>query len=80
MFFICDIVLNHTANCTPWLKDHPESAYNLANSPHLRPAYVVDDAIWKFSSDIARGAYDSQGIPIYVNNEEQLGALHRILG
>jgi glycogen debranching enzyme len=79
MFFICDIVLNHTANCTPWLKDHPESAYNLANSPHLRPAYVVDDALWKFSSDIARGAYDSDGIPVYINHEEQLGVLHRIL-
>ncbi|CAB3994720.1 Glycogen debranching enzyme, partial [Paramuricea clavata] len=79
MFFICDIVLNHTANCTPWLKDHPESAYNLANSPHLRPAYVIDDALWKFSSDIARGAYDSEGIPVYINHEEQLGVLHRIL-
>lgn len=79
MLFICDVVLNHTANCTPWLKDHPESAYNLSNSPHLRPAYVVDDAIWKFSSDISRGAYDSRGIPVYIDHDDQLGALHRIL-
>lgn len=79
MFFICDIVLNHTANCTPWLKDHPESAYNLVNSPHLKPAYVVDNAIWKFCHEIARGDYDSQGIPIYLTREEQLVAVHRIL-
>lgn len=79
LFFICDIVLNHTANGSPWLKDHPESAYNLSNSPHLRPAYVVDQALWRFSCDIACGIYDSRGIPVYINNEQQLGHLHAIL-
>ena len=69
MFFVCDIVLNHTSNCTPWLRDHPEAAYNLRNSPHLKPAYVVDEAIWKFSADISRGVYEAQGIPIYITSE-----------
>ena len=79
MFFICDIVLNHTANCTPWLKDHPDSAYNLLNSPHLRPSFVIDEAIWKFSCEIARGDYESQGIPVNITHEGELGAIHRIL-
>lgn len=79
MFFICDVVLNHTANCTPWLKDHPESAYNLRNSPHLRPAYVVDEAVWKFSCEIGRGDYDFQGIPPNITHEGQLGAIYRVL-
>jgi len=45
MYSICDVVWNHTAINTPWLKDHPDSSYNLKTSPHLRPAYTLDNAL-----------------------------------
>jgi len=52
-----DVVLNHTANNTPWLVEHPEAGYNLENSPHLRPAFDVDEALLTFSDDIYNGVY-----------------------
>ena len=30
-----DVVLNHTADNTEWLKEHPDAVYNTDNSPHL---------------------------------------------
>ena len=56
MLTVQDVVWNHAAKNAPWLlvlflkrlellfslQEHPECAYNCFNSPHLRPAYVVD--------------------------------------
>ncbi|ORZ29735.1 hypothetical protein BCR44DRAFT_1447957 [Catenaria anguillulae PL171] len=52
-----DVVWNHTACNSTWLRDHPESGYNLVNSPHLVPAYEVDQAILDFSHDLAHGKH-----------------------
>lgn len=69
---ICDIVLNHTANESPWLAEHPESAYNLINSAHLRPAYLLDRLLYYVSVDIGNGKYVDRGIESSITNEDQL--------
>ncbi|CAH0407528.1 unnamed protein product [Chilo suppressalis] len=55
MMSICDIVLNHTANETPWLATQPEATYNCSNCPHLRPAALLDAGLARLSRALARG-------------------------
>ncbi|GAM23279.1 hypothetical protein SAMD00019534_064540 [Acytostelium subglobosum LB1] len=47
-----DLVWNHTANNAAWLRQHPEASYNIDNSPHLKPAIVLDDALVQYSKHI----------------------------
>jgi len=52
---ITDVVWNNTSVDSPWLLNHPEATYNLANSPHLRPAYALDVVLKKFSDNKVEG-------------------------
>nr|XP_015838644.1 PREDICTED: glycogen debranching enzyme [Tribolium castaneum] len=72
---ICDIVLNHTANESAWLKEHPEATYNCQNCPYLRPAYLLDAAFHQFSLDVSKGVYEDKGIPPQVSTEDHLHSI-----
>eukprot|EP00092_Neocalanus_flemingeri_P012105 GFUD01013053.1.p1 GENE.GFUD01013053.1~~GFUD01013053.1.p1 ORF type:complete len:1475 (+),score=544.67 GFUD01013053.1:73-4497(+) len=60
---ICDIVLNHTANETPWLAEQTEATYNLLNCPHLRPAFILDRVVKRLAADTGAGVWVGKGIP-----------------
>lgn len=73
MLSVTDMVYNHTANDSQWLMDHPECAYNLANSPHLKPAYLLDRIIYYTSLKVASHALEkSDGIPARIRNQQHL--------
>ncbi|XP_063621048.1 glycogen debranching enzyme [Cydia splendana] len=76
---ICDVVLNHTANETPWLTLHPEATYNCANMPRLRAAALLDAALARVTRDAARGDLVPRGIPPTLNQHEQLEAVRHYL-
>lgn len=69
---ITDVVYNHTAANSKWIQEHPECAYNLVNSPHLKPAWVLDRALWHFSCDVAEGKYKEKGIPALIENDHHM--------
>lgn len=72
MLSITDIVLNHSANESPLLKEHPECAYNVVNSPHLRPAYILDRALWNFTCEVIAGKWKIHDILPEITSEAQL--------
>nr|XP_055058383.1 glycogen debranching enzyme isoform X1 [Misgurnus anguillicaudatus]XP_055058385.1 glycogen debranching enzyme isoform X1 [Misgurnus anguillicaudatus]XP_055058386.1 glycogen debranching enzyme isoform X1 [Misgurnus anguillicaudatus] len=79
MLCITDVVYNHTAANSKWIQKHPECGYNLVNSPHLKPAWVLDRALWHFSCEIADGKYKDRGLPALIQNHEHLHHLRGIL-
>lgn len=72
MLSICDVVLNHTANETAWLAEHPEATYNCANCPHLRPAALLDALLARLSADVARGDLEARGVPREVTHHDHI--------
>ncbi|KAF9557321.1 glycoside hydrolase family 13 protein [Agrocybe pediades] len=60
---LTDVVLNHTANDSPWLLEHPEAGFSPANTPHLTPALELDSAMIEFSSSLS-----SKGLPTTISN------------
>lgn len=69
---ITDVVLNHTANESEWLQEHPDATFNMINSPHLRPAYLLDRALHYFSLEIADKKWIDSGIPPTIQNQEHV--------
>ncbi|XP_070563768.1 glycogen debranching enzyme-like [Ptychodera flava] len=79
MLCITDVVWNHTSFDSPWLKKHPECAYNLANSPHLRPAYVLDRILWHFTLDLIDGKWEHKGLTKHINDDNHLHIIRSVL-
>ncbi|XP_054622579.1 glycogen debranching enzyme isoform X2 [Dunckerocampus dactyliophorus] len=79
MLCITDVVYNHTAANSMWIRDHPECGYNLVNSPHLRPAWVLDRAIWHLTTRIVDGRYKDKGLSADITNENHLNAIRSVL-
>lgn len=52
---ITDLVYNHAANDCAILENHPEASYNLINSPHLKPAFLLDSILMQFTRDVSEG-------------------------
>lgn len=64
---ITDVVLNHTANNSDWLREYPGAGYNKVTAPHLTSAIELDGQLLQFSSQMAKLGY-----PVDVNNIEDL--------
>ncbi|KAI5984314.1 glycoside hydrolase family 13 protein [Pisolithus albus] len=67
---LTDVVLNHTANNSPWLAEHPEAGYSPSNTPHLTPALELDTAILEFSSSLS-----GKGLPTRVSCQQDIDTL-----
>ncbi|KAL7074694.1 hypothetical protein ACQ4LE_006062 [Meloidogyne hapla] len=76
---IQDVVWNHAAKNASWLQTHPECAYNIFNTPHLRPAYILDRALQQFSKEISQGKWEIHGIPSLINSEIHLNSVFNVL-
>ncbi|KAL4235669.1 hypothetical protein ACF0H5_004064 [Mactra antiquata] len=76
---LTDLVYNHTADNSEWLKDHPECGFNMVNSPHLKPAYLVDRIMYHFSLDVADGKWTHKGVTPVIENETILQKIKDIL-
>lgn len=75
MASICDIVLNHTANESEWIYEHPDATYSCHTCPHLRPAFLLDALLAQASDDVAAGKLEHLGVPNVVETEQHLEAL-----
>ena len=63
------------ADCSSeWAHSFPDCGYTLRNSPHLKPAYVVDALIRRFSADIGANKHEL-GRFKHIDSEAQLSAV-----
>ncbi|KZT43121.1 glycoside hydrolase family 13 protein [Sistotremastrum suecicum HHB10207 ss-3] len=67
---LTDVVLNHTANNSPWLLDHPEAGFSPHNTPHLAPALEIDTAMIEFSASL-----ESRGLPTKIQSASDVDRL-----
>ena len=71
---IVDIVLNHAADNSEWLSEHPECGYNLVNTPWLNCAYELDKILVDFSDKFSECKTRFKFQP-YVHNEAELNEI-----
>lgn len=56
----------------PLLQAHPDIGYNLVNSPHLRPAWLIDRLIVEFEDEVAADKYSAEGLPALISTREHI--------
>lgn len=76
---ICDIVLNHTANESDWLQEHPDATYSCKTMPHLRPAFLLDAVLAQCGRDVQACVLEIVGVPKVIENEDHLQVGNKIL-
>lgn len=64
---LTDIVLNHTANNTKWLEEHPDAGYNLNTAPWLESAYELDTKLLELSANL-----EKLGLPTDLKSTDEL--------
>lgn len=64
---LTDIVLNHTANNTSWLLEHPDAGYNLTTAPWLESAYLLDTKLLELGEKL-----ESLGLPTDLKSVDDL--------
>ncbi|KAG8436633.1 hypothetical protein GDO86_007656 [Hymenochirus boettgeri] len=79
MLSITDVVYNHTAANSKWIQQHPECGFNLVNSPHLKPAWLLDRALWHLTCEVAEGKYATKGLPANIENDQQLNFIRSLM-
>lgn len=62
-----DVVWNHTADNSAWLRDAPDAGYNAETAPHLRAAIELDQALKDFSDKLGE-----LGLPTEIKSEHDL--------
>jgi len=75
MLGIVDIVLNHTANNSEWIVDHPECTYSTDSVPRLWPAWLVDSTLNKVTHEFIKGGVSWGPSAPYVNNEHDMNTV-----
>lgn len=79
MLSVVDVVWNHTASNSFWLHEHFECSYNLSNTPHLKPAYLLDRAVFYLALEINSGKYSNHFHNNQISNECELNYLKLLL-
>lgn len=67
---LTDVVWNHTADNSEWLRDYPDAGYNTETAPHLKSAIELDTALLEFSDKL-----DELDLPTEVKSPEDISVL-----
>lgn len=67
---LTDVVWNHTADNSEWLRESPDAGYNAETAPHLIAAIELDKRLLEFSDQLS-----SLGLPVAIKSAEDLQAV-----
>jgi glycogen debranching enzyme len=67
---LTDVVLNHTADNSQWIREHPEAGYNAETAPHLIPAIELEDKLLEFSRNLS-----DYNLPTSINSTDDVNKI-----